>query len=1197
MLPTVLHRPAGAAARGAALPQRNGRARRTVGWHNGRILSPGVFTLLVLSLLVAAPVFAATDAGVSCVEVEQRLASVQRTLATCQEQARAVGSARDRCLAELDDTERSLEQSTAKAAACVDEKEQQCRDAAVMAASFLQGSARGVGACVPPATEAQIQELLDGWFAVSKALAQLDEYVSGTSDTLPRPAGPTETERHLARVLGVRQGAPLWNRRVLLEAFKLTAPRAWQKTRAQGAPAVEAFFDTLGPLPEAIVTEANGEHPEPPGPAGPPLSAALKLTQAYLHVSRCEERPASRECARARQLVELLDTTGPLQVRRRIEELWSTPCEALGPEAIRAWLQDFPASKREKREEATDELSAAAREKLYLCFLANPEAGPSYRAWVGPRLPAPASLDARTLPLVDSFRTFVKDGGPIDQCSAAVRVMQRLPVSGCRLERPELVAALEAWALAPPPPTTPEGRACERAAALLWNGVAVRFPRTPSEGVQEDADAPRTPVALLRDACDGRQGVGPSLAATLASLARVAQAREENVALAPWRVDAASGRPLELVRLDASATWRAWAGAQARRASACDALGLSPGRCGTCRDRGEGVHGDCDALFALERRWAGFRELALASGAGLGGLLVLGAWGRRLRRARRSFAGPLRAAAEHLGGLGLQATKDPWRFLLPSRHDLLRIELPRTPAWERWGSRACAVLAPGTSGLREADVNHAGGAALREDARVVFLLHPDSATPDLGAVRATLDWAARGGNRAVQVLPLATSRLAWATRDEDLLDLVESTTLRGNPFEVRGPVRSSSQFWNRERLVAGLLTEARAGNWVVVTGLRRFGKSSLALEVARRVTGPSAYVDLAGFHHEVSYGETPAVAVDAILRTLVMRLSDSAAARYPAAVVPPVPAGTLDAPALAAWLRALAGACGTSSGTPPPPMLLVLDEVEQLLTAPPDKLGRALEVLATLTGRLRSALAEPTSPHAGSTVGVALCAAMHPLLWAPLATLGGQSLMGAFPSICVPALDDEGARAMMQGLGARQGIRFEDDALGALVRASHGVPLLLRRLGTSVLELYDADRARHGALGAVRIGAEGATEAVRREEKGGSPLRVWVESEIASADSSAGVLLRALAREPRVPVAALQKLVENQVMERFAASGLTLHLGPVELKRRAQEAASVMVRLLAESKLLQAHGDLTAPDAYSLPDGVLRRILGEGKAP
>jgi hypothetical protein len=252
--------------------------------------------------------------------------------------------------------------------------------------------------------------------------------------------------------------------------------------------------------------------------------------------------------------------------------------------------------------------------------------------------------------------------------------------------------------------------------------------------------------------------------------------------------------------------------------------------------------------------------------------------------------------------------------------------------------------------------------------------------------------------------------------------------------------------------------------------------------------------------------------------------------------------------------------------------------------------------MATLVGRLRSALAEPSSPNTGSSVSVVLCAALHPLLWAPLSTLGGQSLMGAFPSLCVPALDDEAAHAMMRGLGSRQGIRFDDDALKELVAASHGVPLLLRRLGTSVLELYDADRARQGALGAMRIGIEGATEAIRREEKEGSPLRVWVESEIAQHDTSAGLMLRALAREGRMSVAAMAKLVETHVTQRFTDTGLDAHLAPAELKRRAQEAASVMVRLLAESKLLELHGDLTSPDAYSLPDGVIRRILSEKRA-
>ncbi len=1154
---------------------------------------------LVLVLFTSSA-FAAGDAGVSCVEVEQRLAASQRTLAACTDTSRAQSTARERCETELQEAGEKTAAVGARVEACVAQKDALCDEAAAMAAALLQGTARGVGACIPASTTAQLHTQLNAWAATSAAFAALgktvgllDDYATGSTDVVPRSTGLSDTERRLARLLGARTGGPLWNRRLLVSAFVLTAPNAWKRLKNQGNAALDAFFDSRGPLPEGFIVEANGEHTEPAGPAGPPLTAALRLALSYLELSDCDVRVDSPECGRARQLVELLDDTGPLIVRRRVEEMYATPCDALGPDTVRAWLQDFPTSRTKEKQATLSTLSAAAKSKLFHCYLADAKGDPAYAKWVAARLPAADQASARALPLVAEFQQYVREGDTLDLCGRAVRAFQQMQIQGCGMERPEPLTTIALWAHAKPPADPPpDMQVCQKIAALLWSGTALTLPHSPEEQVKVVDDTEST-MTRFRRACDERQGSSGRFEQTLTILAAIAQDLGEPVSASPWRLDEASKLPIEMSRIDDAERYGAWVEHTLNQEPACEALGLTQERCAACRANATAY--DCELTGRLATTWHRYRRLTAAGGAGLGALLVVLLYWRRLRRAQRVFGAPMRGIAESLEALGIKASPDPLRWLLPARHDALSLELPRTPAWDRWGLEAIAVLSPSLTALREADVNHAAALALRENLRVVFLLHPDSALPDLGAVRATLDWAARGGTRAVQVLPLALSRLAWATRDEDLLDLVEATTLRGNPFEVRGPVRSSSQFWNRERLVAGLLTEARMGHWVVVTGLRRFGKSSLALEVARRTTGPTAYVDLAGFHHEVSHGETPAVAVEAILRTLVMRLADSAAARYPAATLPPQPTGALDAPALAGWLRALSSACGTSSGTPPPPMLLVLDEVEQLLSAPPEKLGRALDVMATLAGRLRSAFSEPSSPHAGSTVSVVLCAALHPLLWAPLSTLGGQSLMGAFPSICVPALDDDAAHAMMRGLGSRQGIRFEDDALGALVKASHGVPLLLRRLGTSVLELYDADRARQGALGAVRIGTEGATEAIRREEREGSPLRVWVESEIAQADSSAGVLLRALANEPRVTTVALCKLVETQVMARFTATGLTAHLPPAELKRRAQEAGSVMVRLLAESRLLEAHGDLTSPEAYSLPDGVLRRILSEGK--
>ncbi|MFT3707039.1 MAG: ATP-binding protein [Archangium sp.] len=1149
---------------------------------------------LPLLLLCAAPALGAGDGGTSasCVEVEQRLSQTQKTLATCNENVRNQITARDRCETELQQAGDRATANKDKVDACVAAKEQLCEDAAAFGASMLQGTAKNVGSCIPQQTQTQLQGLVTAYFSLTRAIAQLDDFASGASDVPPRLSGATDPR--LMHTFAFKSGVPLWNRRLLISAFRLTAPNSWSRVKAQGVAGIDAFFDSRGPLPESFIAEANGEHPDPAGPAGPPLTAALRMALSFLELSNCEEHAESAECSRARQLVELLDDTGPLIIRRRVEEMYATPCDALSPDTIRAWLQDFPTSRSREKAVALQELSNAAKSKLFLCYLADAEGDASYVKWITPRLPTPKQLDARMLPVVDDFRAYVREGEPIDLCGRAVRAFQKLEAKGCGIERPEPIQIIALWAHTPPrTDASPDTQICQKIAALMWAGNALIIPQSPEEQVKTD-DENESPMTVLRRGCDDRQGEEGRFEQTLVSLATIAHELGEPVSASPWRLDEKGTQPLEHARADEVDEYGAWVQHTVDQVTACDALGIPKQRCEACASGATGY--DCALSNRIEASWVRYRRITQVSLVGLAFAIVATLYLRRLRRAVRIFGAPLQTVRESLEALGLKATPDALRWIFPSRHDVLNLDLPKNPAWERWGSEALAVLVPGPGAVREADVNHAAGVALAENVRVVFLLHPDTSVPDLGAVRATLDWAARGGSRAVQVLPLALSRLAWATKDEDLLDLVEATTLRGNPFEVRGPVRSSSQFWNRERLVAGLLTETRAGNWMVVTGLRRFGKSSLALEVARRTTGPSAYVDLAGFHHEVSHGETPAVAVDAILKTLVMRLSDSARSRFPAATVPAVPTTSLDAPALAAWLRELAIACGTSAGTSPPPMLLVLDEVEQLLSAPREKLGRALDVMATLTGRLRSALSEPSSPHSSKSISVILCAAVHPLLWAPLSTLGGQSIMGAFPSISVPALDDESAHAMMRGLGARQGIRFEDDALNALVRASHGVPLLLRRLGTSVLELYDADRARQGSLGAMRIGIEGANEAIRREEREGSPLRVWVESEIAQVDTSPGVLLRALAKEKRVTAAELAKLVETQVTTRFNETGLDAHLAPAELKRRAQEAASVMVRLLGDSRLLETHGDLTSPDGYSLPDGVLRRILSERKS-
>ncbi len=738
----------------------------------------------------------------------------------------------------------------------------------------------------------------------------------------------------------------------------------------------------------------------------------------------------------------------------------------------------------------------------------------------------------------------------------------------------------------------------------LWQGreasVPRAFARPPAAAelvrIEEAPAAVPGAVRQLRRLCEQRRGRGADFLVQLRAIGAIAGRLQEEPQAPPWRVDPATGLPLEQLRFDRAASLGAWAGDLIGGRSACDALGLDRARCERCSAPGATALFDCELLAQLERLRSGRIASLWWAAASLLLAGALAAWLARVRAAWRTFGPWASRLRLHLEGAALPPRRDPWRWLSPSRLRLLAFALPAGQGWERWGRRAVACRAQRGAHLAERDVHRAATAARATEAEFALLVHDEGASPDLPAVRALLEWASRGSGRAVQVLPVAEDRLLAARGADDLLDLVEQTSLRGNPFEVRGRIVSSSQFFDRERLVSGLLGGVQAGHWLFVGGLRRFGKSSLALEVARRLPGPSAYVDLAGFYQELASGADPAAAADTILRYLAARLRESALARHGAriAVPPPLPEGRLDGVVVAAWFGAFAAASAGAEGQRAPPLLIVLDEVEQAIGVAPARLAAALDVLSVLIGRLRSAFADPLP--GGPRAGVILCGALHPLLWAPVPALAGQSLLGAFQGVFVPRLPDDAARAMMRGLGARQGIRFTEPALELVIREAHGIALLVRRLGSAVLELYDPERARQGSLGAVEIGIEGATAAVKREEEEGSPSRVWIESEIGDAQSPAGLLLRRLARDGEVTTAALRALAAELLTRQFAATGIAALLPPDELERRIGEAAATTVRMLAETGLLAPVGDLTSPDAYTFPDGIVRRILARGRA-
>ena len=1064
--------------------------------------------------------------------------------------------------------------------------------------------------CLPAQRQEQIAAELNAWRRVQPQLDGLLQFVGGERRNLPPPVarGSLPVERTVAELVASdRMRPPIVYRRLLTSAIDRVAPRFWARLAARGPAGVAAWFASRATLDADLVAEARAVADVPQdtrGAAGPPLAAGLKFVQTYLDVAGCSRLAAgARDCGRARQLQQLLESSGPLLVERRVEAIWASDCRTLGPKTVLEWLQDFPSSQQRVDEAQWAHVTENGFTKLQTCFLGATTDGPSAAAWIGRRLPSPSVLTGAALARLSRIRQRLRDDSDEELCGRAVRAIQRMqqPVT-CALDR-DIRGALAEWL---PRETSPARqppsaalRVCSDLLHALWEGkeatVDAAFARPPAAaelvGVVERFSG--TPMARLRRLCDERHGDG-ALPEALAPIAAIAPAMGDRVEDTPWRLQRATGIPLEQVRFTAVAHLGSWLRNLYSRDTACAALGLPAHRCAACAaDRASSAF-DCGLVRDLERRWARWRRMLWTTLVSAVGIVLLLVWSVRMVSARRRFGGWARLLRGHLDGVGIRTVHHPLASLMPSRVREVTIELPSTPVWERWGRRAIVSHAAGGSRVLDRDVNHAATRARVAGVNLAILAHEDGASPDLGAVRALLEWAARGAGKAVQVLPLAASRLQAIQGAEELLELVELSSVRGNPFELRGRVTSASQFFDRERLVSGLLADVQAGNWVFVGGLRRFGKSSLALEVARRLPGPSAYVDLAAFHHEITVQGDAADAADAILRYASLRLHQSAVERYGAGARLPAPlpaAGTLAAAEVTEWFRAFVAVCARAPASHPEPILLILDELEQAIGTDPDLLPRAVQVLSIVLGRLRGALSAPAA--GASRGGVLLCGAIHPIVWAPLPSLAGQSIMGAFQSVFVPRLPDDAAWSMMRGLGARQGIRFTDPALQLIVEQGHGVPLLIRRLASSVLELYDPERARQGALGAVEIGIEGATAAMRREEEAGSPLRGWIESEIAEAHSVTGALLRRLARDRRVTKEGLRATAAAEVRARFAATGVDRLLGRDELGRRATEAAAVIVRMLGEIGLLVPEGNPIDPEAYVLQDGLLTRILAD----
>ncbi|MDX2024589.1 MAG: hypothetical protein SF187_30385 [Deltaproteobacteria bacterium] len=1147
------------------------------------------------------------DAGPVCGNELRQLEAKEQSLQICLRQRAEVERGVADCSEDLAKAQRQTRNTAALLESTKDERDALCTASGALVASVLDARTPlpDLGSCTSEAAANGLEQLIHSWNESKLALSQFAGWSSGESDSLPRaPALGVGASPVVRRILGGgRIDPPLPYRRLLIEAVRLVAPKHLRRLRAAGSATLDAWFTSSAELEAAFLTEAQAVLAARGTGLGPRQAAALRFVQSFQDLVGCETHAWLRECPRARRLQAFLESSAPLIVRQRLQEIWVQPCAEVRSKVVLSWLRELPSSQVSTGEADWDQIIQTAYDKLVSCYLATNGHEQKFAGWFAERLPQAHVLTTTGLHDVDALRAKWVSTSAEAACLETVNALRTLQTP-TRCALPEMVAEpLRRWfgraSTAAAGADGTVAQACAHYVRALWDGNEARVlgsypgPPTAAALVRVDRETAFRPIKSLRVLCDTRVGAPQEFVNDMRRVGAVARAAGEDLTEMPWRLSNEAEAPEEAARYQQASSIVSWVARRVRGEEPCDALGLGAQTCKACEQDGQNSRYDCGLLASLTARWSRFNNITFGLGGLLLALIVLLVWSLRLARAWAAYGPWRRELRGHLESMGLPVAPDARRLLWPSRMGTLLVNLPPGPAWERWGTAAVITRAEKGAAVSSRDVTRAALSARSQGAELAMLCHQEGAAPDLSAVRAILDWAARGPHKAMQILPISVERLRWIRTPEDLLDLIEQTSLRGNPFEVRGRLVSSSQFFNRERLVSGLISACEAGHWTIVTGLRRFGKSSLALEVARRLQGAYAYVDLAGFHHEVSSSSDASRVADGILRYVCEQFHGSAQKVHQATDLPPVPqtGDSLDAGALSVWMRDMVSACRKASGGRPVTLLLILDEVEQAIGVGPQRIANALDVVSVLVGRLRAVLNNAQLSQGGDKVGVLFCSALHPLLWAPLSTLSNQSLLGAFPSVFVPRLPQEAAQAMMRGLGARQGVRFTDAALDLIIREAQGIPILVRRMGSAVLELYDPERARQGSLGAVEIGIEGASAAVRREEEDGAPLRVWVESEIGDAHNPAGVLLRALAVAGRMPVEDLRRTAAQVTKEQFVDSGIAALLSPEETARRAAEAAGYIVRMLGEIGILVPEGDETQPEAYSFPESLVRRIL------
>lgn len=291
-------------------------------------------------------------------------------------------------------------------------------------------------------------------------------------------------------------------------------------------------------------------------------------------------------------------------------------------------------------------------------------------------------------------------------------------------------------------------------------------------------------------------------------------------------------------------------------------------------------------------------------------------------------------------------------------------------------------------------------------------------------------YAALAEGRAERLLQRHVRR--WLSRDDH--------------FAEAGPVEDPGAFYGHEALIAELAQALSGpGRPMALLGLRRSGKTSLALQLAREMRGTAvAWIDLSR-----PEGEGPA---EGVWATVLRRLAEDAwrkglAPASTRARPTPVPDGGTPEALVTAFERFRRD---LSEQGPAPHVTLLVDGVDAAVEAPDPLGGETADGWPGLPALLE-AVARLT---AGGEVSALLLARGEAAVRPDIAPGRGNPLLGRLDVRHLPPLDAAACDAMVSGIGAAMGMSFEPRALRAIHDSSGGHPFIARQIASTLVQRH-----------------------------------------------------------------------------------------------------------------------------------------------